>query len=231
MLVSNDIGIHDYFYAKLNLDSLKNLYSASGFTKTDLIQPYIGIYASINPSFMKTDYEQLYQKTIGLTKDEISAQRLTIYTDYQQKPAFRQQLRNLTEEVGKGLKFDEERNFSFSLPQTTASEMHQYLSTLIKAADNSIEAKVFDIILEANQNIYRERIFDQYAGVFDNRIGLQNGMDWGIAKEGGERIQVVFFDELPVGFWFHLSSDLIIQDIQQRMIWDKELRTLLPNNN
>jgi hypothetical protein len=79
-----------------------------------------------------------------------------------------------------------------------------------------------------NKGSYRDRIFNQYAGVFDNRIGLQNGVDWGVNLEGEERIQAVFFDELPVGFWFHLSSDLILQDVQQRMIWDKELHQLLP---
>jgi len=30
----------------------------------------------------------------------------------------------------------------------------------------------------------------------------------------------VFFDQLPVGFWMHMSSNLINQDFQLRMKYD-----------
>lgn len=231
MLVSNDIAIHDYFYSMIQEDSLQSVYESIGFNSTSLIEPFLGIYASIHPDFMKTDYAKLFEELADMERSQLRTQRLKIFSDYQQNDDFSAQLREITEEEGKGLKFDEERNMSRFLPQTTAQDFHQYVSKLYSAAPNTIEARIFDLIKEANQNIYRERVFEQYAGVFDNRLGLQNGMDWGISKEGDERIQVVFFDQLPIGFWFHLSSDLILQDIQQRMIWDKELRTLMPNMN
>lgn len=231
MLVSNDLAIHDYFYSLIDQDSLSAFYQKLNFKNTDRILPFIGIYASINPSLTEVSYKDLFQQLSQTPKDRIDKMRLAFYENFQDELDFRNKLNAITEENGKGLKFDEERNLSFTLPQTTASDMHQYLSSLIKAPDSTVEASVFSLILAANQNIYRDRVFTSYAGVFDNRIGLQNGMDWGISKEGSERIQVVFFDELPIGFWFHLSSDLILQDIQQRMIWDSELRSLLPNMN
>lgn len=231
MVVSNDIAIHDYFYAQLNQDTLKAVYEVAALTNTELIEPFLGIYTSINPAVQETDYEQLFEQISIQSEAQIRQERLNIFEQYTNDSAFRQRVRETTADVGKGLKFDEERNLSFSLPQTTAEDMHSYLSSLVNAEDGSVAQKVYGLVKEANQNIYRERVFETYAGIFDNRIGLQNGLDWGISKEGDERIQVVFFDELPIGFWFHLSSDLILQDIQQRMIWDAELRRLLPNSS
>jgi hypothetical protein len=57
--------------------------------------------------------------------------------------------------------------------------------------------------------------------MFDNRLGLLNGIDFGTsAYTGDTTVQAVFFDRLPIAFWLHMSSNHMHQDFQQRLIFD-----------
>ena len=68
------------------------------------------------------------------------------------------------------------------------------------------------------------RIFESYYAHYDSRMGLLSGVDFGTSIYTGERrIQVVFFDELPVAFWHHMSANHMQEDFQQRLIWDPAL--------
>ncbi|MGA1464646.1 MAG: hypothetical protein ACO363_02765 [Balneolaceae bacterium] len=52
-------------------------------------------------------------------------------------------------------------------------------------------------------------------------MGLLNGIDIGTSKyTGNTTVQAVFFDRLEIAFWFHMSSNHMHQDFQQRMMYD-----------
>ena len=63
--------------------------------------------------------------------------------------------------------------------------------------------------------------FKSLYAMYDNRISISNGMAVGTSVYT-ERTQItsVFFDQLPVGFWMHMSSNLINQDFQMRLMYD-----------
>lgn len=216
MLTSNDLAIHDFFYQQIDDESWQQIMGDSTLSNTSKPLPFLGLYLAIHPQIEKKNQT-----------NSLSSFSIDLFEKYLNDPFFRKVAQSITEEYGKGLKFDEERDLLHRFPQTTASDMYHYFYS-IQSAETGPKSELFKLLLEMNKGSYRDRIFSSYAGVFDNRIGLQNGVDWGISTEGVERTQAVFFDELPVGFWFHLSSDLILQDVQQRMIWDRELHILLP---
>ena len=67
--------------------------------------------------------------------------------------------------------------------------------------------------------------FNFYGAIYDNRLGLLNGLDYGASTYTQEPFgQALFFDSLQVAFWFHMSSNLMHQDYQQRLMWDPALR-------
>lgn len=67
----------------------------------------------------------------------------------------------------------------------------------------------------------------EYGALFGSRLGFQTGMDFGTSVYTGNRFaQVLFFDDLPVAFFLHMSSNHMNQDLQRRLIYDPELRRL-----
>lgn len=228
MLISNDLAIHDYFLSTLADSTQSQLFESLGVQQTDPVLPQAGLYLMIHPTFREMSVDQVYdwaQKTSSTERWNWVRQ---VYYPLKNDQAAWFAAKELTQDKGKDLKFDQERDLSNYLPKTTASDLHQWLTTTYNSP-LAADQKFITFIQETNRNTYRKRIFSTYAGVFDNRIGMQNGLDWGAHLEDDQaRIQVIFMDQLPIGFWFHLSSDLILQDVQQRMIWDQELRKLLP---
>ena len=55
-------------------------------------------------------------------------------------------------------------------------------------------------------------------------MGMLSGIDFGTsAYDAHTSVQAVFFDQLPVAFWLHLSANHMQEDYQQRLIWDPAL--------
>ncbi|MDZ7756141.1 hypothetical protein [Rhodohalobacter sp.] len=68
------------------------------------------------------------------------------------------------------------------------------------------------------------RSFEDYGAIYDNRMGLLGGIDFGTSiYDGHTSVQAIFFDQLPVGFWVHMSANHMQEDYQQRLIWDPAL--------
>ena len=66
--------------------------------------------------------------------------------------------------------------------------------------------------------------FSDYGAIYDNRMGMLSGIDFGTSiYTGASSAQAVFFDRLPVAFWLHLSANHMQEDYQQRLIWDPAL--------
>ena len=65
------------------------------------------------------------------------------------------------------------------------------------------------------------RHFTDYGAIYDNRMGLLTGIDFGTSGYTGDTtVQAVFFDRIQIAFWFHMSSNHMHQDFQQRLIFD-----------
>lgn len=70
-----------------------------------------------------------------------------------------------------------------------------------------------------NPEILRD--FSDIGAIYDSRISLSGGVSFGTSAYTGETFaSVTFFDQLPVGFWMHMSSNLINQDFQLRLKFD-----------
>jgi hypothetical protein len=69
---------------------------------------------------------------------------------------------------------------------------------------------------------------DEYNALFGSRLGYLTGLDYGTSTYTGARyVQTVFFDDLPVAFYMHMSSNFMNQDLQRRMIYDPDMRRLV----
>jgi hypothetical protein len=137
---------------------------------------------------------------------------------------FRETALNYTEDNRLGNTFMQERDALALFPKTTASEMTGLLEDLVndELISAGVSRRVKDWMrwpIDRQSGITRD--FTDYGAIYDDRMGLLNGIDFGTSKYTGDTtVQAVFFDRIQIAFWFHMSSNHMHQDFQQRLIFD-----------
>lgn len=220
----NDLALADYLWWKLDSDSWDRTHSSYNLQNTDSPLPFSGLYLSIAPSIQNMTSEEIISKWSGSPDDEwrahVISQSMQFLNDYDK----REKITNILESDRLGATFIEERNAMSLFPKTTAIEMASLMQTLLNRAKNGDKAAILmkewlEWPLQQTREIRRD--FSDYGALFDNRLGILNGIDFGTSSYTGDTtVQAVFFDRLPIAFWFHMSSNHMHQDFQQRMIFD-----------
>jgi hypothetical protein len=116
-----------------------------------------------------------------------------------------------------------------ALPREFALFIHQLANG--DALHENARAHLSKILGWPMKNSKTAREFSQYWAIYDSRMGFLAGVDYGIVAGETEPVSQVFIMEnIPVGLFMHLSSNLMTQDFQQRLIWDPELVKVVYEN-
>ncbi|MCR9133412.1 MAG: hypothetical protein NXI08_12575 [bacterium] len=229
MLEYNSLALSDYFWFKLGEQNLRNLMTDLNLEYTEMPVPFSGYYSVIAPHVSPTvsaDARENIDYFSAMHRDSLFAEMIeTAYTfiNDEQQNALRMQF---IEDERLSMSFIEERDALELLPHTTAREITGLLAKLI---NNEI---ISEEVSEAVKNKLRwpmdsepiKRSFSDYGAIYDNRMGMLSGIDFGTSiYDGHTSVQAVFFDDLPVAFFIHLSSNHMQEDYQQRLIWDPAL--------
>lgn len=227
----NDLAASDWLWFRLageggeNLDSLM---ARMGLADTELPLPFSGLYTVLNPRLAGAEWpahlDSLSRMDRRAFTDSVVAAAHRLADD----PAFREKVHEtFRRHEGLGIGFRQQRDALALFPKSTAAELAGLMerlqrdSLLSPAVSRRIKSYM-DWPLEGRR---LTRDFSSYGAMYDSRLGMANGMDYGASTYTGEPFaQAVFFDPLQVAFWFHLSSNLMHQDFQQRLIWDPALR-------
>jgi hypothetical protein len=173
-------------------------------------------------------FEEHFDHLQSLSEKPFRNSVLSSAASFIEDPDYHRRVTELFDETqGLGIGFRERRDILSLFPKTTASEMSRLMVQLQK--EELISPKVSQRVREImswpleRQGINRELAY--YGAIYDNRLGLVSGIDFGASTYSEEPFgQALFFDSLQVAFWFHMSSNLIHQDYQQRLMWDPALR-------
>ncbi len=229
MLEYNSLALSDYFWFKLGEENLRNLMADLNLVHTEMPVPFSGYYSVIAPHVSPTvsaDARENLDYFSAMHRDSLFAEMIeTAYTfiNDEQQNALRKQF---VEDDRLSMSFIEERDALELLPHTTARDITGLLAELI---NNEI---ISEKVSEAVKNKLRwpmdsepiKRSFSDYGAIYDNRMGMLSGIDFGTSiYDGHTSVQAVFFDDLPVAFFIHLSSNHMQEDYQQRLIWDPAL--------
>lgn len=229
MLEYNSLALSDYFWFKLGEQNLRNLMTDLNLEYTEMPVPFSGYYSVIAPHVSPTvsaDARENIDYFSAMHRDSLFAEMIeTAYTfiNDEQQNALRKQF---IEDERLSMSFIEERDALELLPHTIAREITGLLAELI---NNEI---ISEEVSEAVKNKLRwpmdsepiKRSFSDYGAIYDNRMGMLSGIDFGTSiYDGHTSVQAVFFDDLPVAFFIHLSSNHMQEDYQQRLIWDPAL--------
>ena len=224
----NDLAASDYLLFLLGPDNIIRLMDDLSISETESILPFSGLYITLNPHLHGLEYEQHMDSLRLLSRVEFEERVWESARKFTGEPDFREKVLNQFEEHnGLGVSFIHERDMIDFFPKTTAMEMATLMQLIQQ--DRLISRRVSQQLKGImNWPLSNERLssnFKTYGAMYDSRMGMANGISFGSSAYSQEPFaQAVLFDDLPVAFWFHMSSNLIHQDFEQRLIWDPALR-------
>ncbi len=214
MAETNDLAISDYLWFKLGGQNINTLMDTLNLSATDAPLPFSGLYLSINPTFSDTTAAYSASDAIALAEK--------MYEDDE----FVNRAKSSFEKNRLNLSFIQERDALEHFPHTTAREMAGLMAKLYK--DELLSPEISQKVKQKLGWVFEgeaiKRSFSEYGAIYDNRMGMLSGIDFGTrVYDGQTSAQAVFFDKLPVAFWLHLSANHMQEDYQQRLIWDPAL--------
>lgn len=225
----NDLAASDYLFYKLGQDAVNQTYELLDLGHTDRPLPFAGLYITLHPALANSDFYSHFSQLQKMSRDKFREQVLTNMDRYINDEKFHESVNSVFDQhQGLGIGFTERRDILSLFPKSTAEELTNLMVELEQ--DSLISAPVSKRVKDLMDWPYDEQglnnDFEYYGAIYDSRLGLLNGLDYGASVYSGEPFaQAVFFDSLQVAFWFHMSSSLMHQDYQQRLMWDPALRT------
>lgn len=219
-----DLALADFLWWQLDPEIWEELKDSLELSETEMPLPYSGLYQAISPGLNEMQNNEI----IGRWKNEEykhwQTHVIQLSQSYKNDLEFREKVREYMEENRLGNTFMEERNAMILFPKTTTLEMTTVLQKMVHDSliNKNVSQTVMDFMdwpMSTQPRI--EQDFNRYGAIYDNRMGLMNGIDWGTsAYTGDTAVQALFLDQLPIGFWFHASGSQMHQDLMQRLIYD-----------
>lgn len=223
----NDLALSDYLWWNLEPEIWDEVRDLISLQYTEMPLPYSGLYLAISPEFQNQSVPDLIEKWSRAEESEWRDYVANLSNKYINDEARREEIQNYMSNNRLGNTFMEERDAMTLFPKTTAGEIVNFMEALWlnEIINPEVSERVKNWMrwpMDVQDEIRKD--FTDYGAIYDNRMGLLNGFDFGTSSYTGDTtVQAVFFDQLPIGFWFHMSSNHMHQDFQQRLIFDPAL--------
>lgn len=219
-----DLALADYLWWRLNESYWQDLKNKLGLNETEMPLPYSGLYQAISPGLTDMENQEIIDQWQNQNPEEWRKHVIDLSRSYLNDPEFRENAENYLNDERLGNTFMEERDAMRLFPKTTALEMTGVLQKMVKDSliNTDVSETVKDLMdwpMDTQPRI--EEDFIRYGAIYDNRMGLLNGINFGTtAYTGDTTVQALYLDQLPIGFWFHASAGQMHQDLIQRLIYD-----------
>lgn len=226
MILNNDLASADFLYYALGPDNINRLVANLGDNRIEAPLPYSGLHIYFNPSLHDMTPHERHDQLLAKGEDALLEEISNSAKAYLNNESYRAQVTEHFQEDGMGLTFMEQRLMYDIFPKGEPQALTGILEKVIRKELLSDEASsiVLDYLSWPMSASSVTRDFDFYGALYDNRISLLSGMDIGTSTYTKKRhVQVVFFENLPIGFWMHMSSNFMSQDYQKRLIYDPAL--------
>lgn len=224
LVIYNDLALADYLWWNVDQEYWSELKENLSLTETEMPLPFSGLYITISPGIQEKTTSEIIENWQSTDSDEFRNYVAGQSSRIKEESTERNQILEYMKNYRLGNTFMEERDALALFPKTTANEMVQVMQDLW--ANEMISPEVSEQVKswmrwQIEQQSELKNDFTDYGALFDTRMGLLNGIDFGTsAYTGDTTVQILFFDRIPIGFWFHMSSLLMHQDFQQRLIFD-----------
>lgn len=233
MVKFGDLPIADFFFNRMMHRRLFAMPKQLGMNNTNPYTPYLGLYMMMNPHLFNRSVDEQMDHLGTLDFPEIWKKSRARSQVYINNKTVRDSINNMFEPDGLDILFKEERDLYRFFPKTTARDMALLMAKLQRGEvySKAVSDTVLSLLNWPMENNQTTNQFDHYYAMYDNRMGILNGIDMGKPADADHyQAQAVFFDQLPVAFWLHMSSNHMHQDYQQRLMWDPKLYRITKRN-
>jgi len=221
---TGDFAIADHLWWNINREKWTELSEELELSDTEMPLPFSGLYLAISTVINGKSISQIISEHEKTETAEWRNRVVSLSEEFLFDDEKRAELSDLLNENRLGNSFAEERDGLIVFPTATSSELSNLMEKLVR--DEFINPNISQMIKEwmrwpmsAQRGITED--FTDYGALYDNRMGLMNGINFGTSVYTGDTtVQALFLDQLPIGFWFHASGGLMHQDFMQRMIID-----------
>ncbi|MCH8566672.1 MAG: hypothetical protein LAT67_00355 [Balneolales bacterium] len=221
----------DFAFFLLGPENVNELIYTAG---NGLIEPWFpasGIQATINMREENTDRRDKVTALLEMTTEERSGLFNEMATRYATDQEYRQQVQNRAEHI-RNRPFRDERAIHGLWSKTDPKAFAMAVTPVFTREFISEEAsnRIISFMKWAGEDPVVRQHTTEYGALFGSRLSYITGLDFGTsAYTNHSFVQVVFFDDLPVSFFLHMSSNHMNQDLQRRLIYDPEMRRLTDN--
>ncbi len=229
---NNNTVFADYLYYFLGPERIKGLTNRFGLVNIEAPLPWSGIVTAWDPRVQGRPFEMLNGEYSSMSDADYHARITEFGQRYMVDATWRDTVAARVAS-GNDILFAEEkirnRHTTRGIPKELASFFHNLIfgDLLSEGARNHLVS----ILSWPMKNSKTAREFSQYMAIYDSRMGYLAGVDVGVVTgETGAVSQVFIMENIPVGLFMHLSSNLMTQDFQQRLIWDPELARVAYNS-
>lgn len=222
-LQSNDLAASDYLYFRLGAKNVREIPKILHLKTIEAPLPWSGLAVLWKPSLYHQTAEQRFDSLKKMPAEKYRNDAIADAQKLETDDAFYHKIQKSFDDNGLDILFSQERKFYELTPKGSPREMAKVLEKIVSDSliNPAVSRHIRKLLEQDVSGPMLNKLFNEYGGTFDSRMGLLNGADFGIAKRrSGTRVQVVIFDDLPVAVWFHLSSDFMNEDLQQKLIWD-----------
>lgn len=220
MLQNSDLVAADYLWFKLGEENIRALVDTLDLPGSALPLPFSGMYMRINPSLNDTSVLK------EMDFDTFAEEAISEATKMKDDSDFNRKVKQQFEEDRISLTFMQERDALSYFPKASTRQLTDLMAALLRdeVLTDQISHQIKQKLRWPMGSEPIARSFEDYGAIYDNRMGLLGGIDFGTSiYDGHTSVQAVFFDQLPVGFWVHMSANHMQEDYQQRLIWDPAL--------
>ncbi len=218
-------ALSDFLLIRYGREEMNELYGRLQLTETDSPAPFSGLWLSIAPSIHNLEPEVILEywltEPAGVLADEAWE-----HAQYFSDGDDRSEWLSILEADRLGTSFMQERDLLELFPKTTAREMVRVLTDLHheELLSAEVSQQLLEWISHPEDDPAVRRHFDRYVALFDEWVGMFAGIDIGTSRYTGDTtVQAVFFDRIHIAVWFHMSSNHMHEDFQQRLIYDPAL--------
>lgn len=217
-----DLALADYLWWQVDEPYWQELKNRLNLTVTEMPLPYSGLYQAISPGLTEMENQKIIDQWRNSAGWRTHVTELSSL--YLNSADYRNDVQNYLDDDRLGNTFMQERDAMRLFPKTTAREMTELLQKIVQDSliNKNVSQRVknyMDWPMDIQPRI--EEDFISYGAIYDNRMGLMNGINFGTsAYTGDTSVQALYLDQLPIGFWFHASGSQMHQDLMQRMIYD-----------
>lgn len=229
----NDLAVSDYLFYRFGSARLDSLMERLNLEETESPLPFSGLYTLMKPALYNMEAQQRMDSLSAMSRTVFDSLAIANGKKIAEDEAFKEQVfSQFRRDEGLNIPFAMQRDLLDFFPKTTAWEMANLMKSIQQEVliSSGVSRRIKEIMSWPLKSSRLKSDFSSYGAYYDSRLGLVNGIDFGASTYSEEPFaQAVFFDDLQLAFWFHMSSNLIHQDFEQRLIWDPALREATVN--